>query len=60
MKAPVFADAPPPHPDMQLTKAECGFSRFLRMDVVHFRHRLFSLKFFEAMGSRRVPGILVP
>jgi ADP-ribose pyrophosphatase len=42
MKAPVFADAPPPHPDMQLTKAECGFSRFLRMDVVRFRHRLYS------------------
>jgi ADP-ribose pyrophosphatase len=42
MKAPVFADAPPPHPDMQLTKAETGFSRFLRMDVVRFRHRLYS------------------
>lgn len=42
MKPPVFQDAPPPHPDMQVEKAETGFSRFLRMDVVHFRHRLYS------------------
>ena len=42
MKPPVFADAPPPHPDMQLEKVETGFRRFLRMDVVHFRHRLYS------------------
>jgi ADP-ribose pyrophosphatase len=42
MKPPSFADAPPPHPDMQLDKTETGFSRFLRMDVVHFRHRLYS------------------
>jgi len=42
MKPPVFADVPPPHADMRLDKAETGFSRFLRMDVVHFRHRLYS------------------
>src|SRR5436305_5410128 len=42
MKPPVFADAPPPHPDMRLDKAEIGFARFLRMDVVRFRHRLYS------------------
>jgi ADP-ribose pyrophosphatase len=42
MKPPVFADVPPPHPDMRFDKAETGFSRFLRMDVVHFRHRLYS------------------
>lgn len=42
MKPPEFADAPPPHPDLQLAKTETGFSRFLRMDVVRFRHRLYS------------------
>src|SRR5260370_41017083 len=34
--------APPPHPDLAVVKAEAGFSRFLQLDVVHFRHRLFS------------------
>jgi ADP-ribose pyrophosphatase len=33
---------PPLHPDVQPVRAEIGFSRFLRIDVVHFRHRLFS------------------
>ena len=33
---------PPAHPDLALTKIEIGFSRFLQLDVVHFRHRLFS------------------
>ena len=42
MKPPVFANAPPPHPDLRFEKAETGFARFLRMDVVHFRHRLYS------------------
>ena len=34
--------APPPHPDLAVTKIEIGFARFLQLDVVHFRHRLFS------------------
>src|SRR5712691_9145336 len=34
--------APPAHPDLAVVKAETGFSRFLQLDVVHFRHRLFS------------------
>ena len=34
--------APPAHPDLTLVKAETGFSRFLQLDVVRFRHRLFS------------------
>ena len=42
MKPPSFADAPPPHPDLRFENAETGFSRFLRMDVARFRHRLFS------------------
>src|SRR5207237_3737856 len=33
---------PPAHPDLALTKIKIGFSRFLQLDVVHFRHRLFS------------------
>jgi ADP-ribose pyrophosphatase len=40
-KRPVPA-APPAHPDLALIKTEVGFSRFLQLDVVHFRHRLFS------------------
>jgi len=39
--SPTSAD-PPQHPDVQPVRAEIGFSRFLRIDVVHFRHRLFS------------------
>lgn len=42
MKPPEFADLPPPHPDLQVAKADIGFVRFLRMDVVRFRHRLYS------------------
>src|SRR5205807_750215 len=34
--------APPAHPDLAVIKAETGFSRFLQLDVVRFRHRLFS------------------
>ena len=33
---------PPAHPDLAVVKAETGFSRFLQLDVVRFRHRLFS------------------
>src|SRR5258708_23037259 len=32
----------PSHPDARLEGAETPFSRFLRVDVVRFRHRLFS------------------
>src|SRR5947207_3523671 len=32
----------PSHPDARIESAETPFSRFLRVDVVRFRHRLFS------------------
>src|ERR1700704_4999895 len=32
----------PSHPDAHIDGAETPFSRFLRLDVVRFRHRLFS------------------
>ncbi|HZT88832.1 MAG TPA: NUDIX domain-containing protein [Stellaceae bacterium] len=31
-----------PHPDVEIVAAETRFARFLRLDVVRFRHRLFS------------------
>ncbi|HEX5319961.1 MAG TPA: NUDIX domain-containing protein [Stellaceae bacterium] len=30
------------HPDIEIAEVTTGFSRFLRVDVVRFRHRLFS------------------
>ena len=33
---------PPSHPDLDIIHAETGFARHLRVDVVHFRHRLFA------------------
>ena len=38
---PIPAD-PPSHPDVRPIRAETAFKRFLRIDVVHFHHRLFS------------------
>jgi ADP-ribose pyrophosphatase len=32
----------PAHPDVQIERTETPFARFLRVDVVRFRHRLFS------------------
>jgi ADP-ribose pyrophosphatase len=32
----------PSHPDLRVVAHEIGFQRFLRLDVVRFRHRLFS------------------
>jgi ADP-ribose pyrophosphatase len=37
---PAPPDAPP-HPDLEVVKAETGFARHLRVDVVRFRHRRF-------------------
>lgn len=34
--------APAAHPDVEIVEAKTGFERFLRMDVVRFRHRLFA------------------
>lgn len=34
--------SPPPHPDVEIIEAAKGFERFLRMDVIRFRHRRFS------------------
>jgi len=33
---------PPAHPDVEIIEATKGFERFLRMDVIRFRHRRFS------------------
>ncbi|MGH7030532.1 MAG: ADP-ribose diphosphatase, partial [Stellaceae bacterium] len=33
---------PPAHPDVEIIAASTGFERFLRMEVICFRHRLFS------------------
>lgn len=30
------------HPDVEILHVETGFARFLRMEVIEFRHRLFS------------------
>jgi ADP-ribose diphosphatase len=42
MRAPIVSAAVPAHPDVQIESTEIGFSRFLRVDVARFRHRLFS------------------
>jgi ADP-ribose pyrophosphatase len=42
MNLPVEPTALPSHPDARIEGAEIGFTRFLRLDVVRFRHRLFS------------------
>ncbi len=34
--------SPPAHPDVEIIEAAKGFERFLRMDVIRFRHRRFS------------------
>lgn len=35
-------DAAPAHPDVEIAETVTAFARFLRVDVVRFRHRLFS------------------
>ncbi len=42
MSPPVVSPDAPSHPDIQIERVETGFARFLRVDVVRFRHRLFS------------------
>ena len=42
MKPPRESAAPPAHPDAQIVSIDTPFSRFLRVDVVRFRHKLFS------------------
>lgn len=42
MTTPPPTHEAPPHPDAQIERTEIGFSRFLRVEVVHFRHRMFS------------------
>jgi ADP-ribose pyrophosphatase len=54
MKASELPDGPADHPDLQFLGAEIGFSRFLRLDVTHFRHRLFS----GAWSSERAYDLL--
>ena len=42
MTAPDEMPGMPDHPDIELVGEEIGFARFMRVDVVRFRHRLFS------------------
>jgi ADP-ribose pyrophosphatase len=42
MHSAEFPDRPPEHPDVEILGVERGFVRFLRLDVVRYRHRLFS------------------
>src|SRR6266513_2322362 len=42
MGSPPAPTGLPSHPDARIAGAETPFSRFLRVDVVRFRHRLFS------------------
>lgn len=37
-----MSDVPPTHPDVEIVEATKAFERFLRVDVLRFRHRLFS------------------
>jgi ADP-ribose pyrophosphatase len=50
------------HPDVEIDGIEIGFDRFLRMEVVHFRHRLFSGE-WSALHSydvlRRGPAVAI-
>lgn len=50
------------HPDVAITGAEVVFERFLRMDVFHFRHRLFSGDWSELRSYdvlRRGPAVAI-
>jgi ADP-ribose pyrophosphatase len=50
------------HPDVAITGAEVAFERFLRMDVFHFRHRLFSGEWSEPRSYdvlRRGPAVAI-
>jgi ADP-ribose pyrophosphatase len=42
MSAAAPPSDPPGHPDVEIIEAATAFERFLRMDVVRFRHRRFS------------------
>lgn len=42
MSTPIAENELPSHPDLRIERAEIGFARFLRLDVVHFSHRMFS------------------
>ena len=50
------------HPDVAIDRVEIAFQRFLRMDVFHFRHRLFSggwsdLRSYDVL--RRGPAVAI-
>jgi ADP-ribose pyrophosphatase len=50
------------HPDVAISGVEIGFERFLRMDVFHFRHRLFSGEWSELRSYdvlRRGPAVAI-
>lgn len=40
---------PPSHPDVEIIEAATAFERFLRMEVVRFRHRRFSGEWSEPL-----------
>ncbi len=50
MRSSEFPDRPPAHPDVTIARVETGFSRFLRLDVVRYRHRLFSGEWSEEIA----------
>jgi len=50
------------HPDVVITGLDIAFERFLRMDVFHFRHRLFSGEWSELRSYdvlRRGPAVAI-
>ena len=50
------------HPDVEIHDVEIGFERFLRMDVFHFRHRLFSGEWSTSRSYdvlRRGPAVAI-
>jgi ADP-ribose pyrophosphatase len=50
------------HPDAAIDRVEIAFQRFLRMDVFHFRHRLFSGGWSEKRSYdvlRRGPAVAI-
>jgi ADP-ribose pyrophosphatase len=58
----VSGSGPTTHPDVEIIEAETAFERFLRMDVYHFRHRLFSGEWSAVRGYdvlRRGPAVAI-
>jgi ADP-ribose pyrophosphatase len=57
-----MTETPPTHPDVEIVETRKVFERFLRMDIVRFRHRLFSgswstLRSYDVL--RRGPAVAI-